>query len=317
MLMKSTRLHFLSVRDCLLFFALFIQSFFYLKSSPPSGSVNITGVAEVGQTLSASNDLNDADGGIATQISYEWLRGKTPISTNYIQNGRHGLGHFAGPTFLAVSHDGKHAYVTLENSDAIRVFDRNLTSGILTPSSFVKDGVNSVDGLEGASCVVLSSDGNFAYVTAKTDNSLSWFSRGTNGHLTYGGTIYNTDGGVNALYSAQRVILSPDENFAYVTSDGDNSVSWYSRNSITGALVYEGVVSGVLGAFGLTISTDGNYVYVTGSTDNAIYSYSRNSVTGSLTQISTIRDGDHYYSYTVDGLFNPRLSCRQMAITLM
>ena len=109
---------------------------------------------------------------------------------------------------------------------------------------------------------MLSSDGNFAYVTAKTDNSLSLGFHAIRPMVTFPMEVpFTIQTGSERPYSAQRVILSPDENFAYVTSDGDNSVSWYSRDSITGAMVYEGVVSGVLGAFGLTISTDGN-VYV-------------------------------------------------------
>ncbi|WP_462157485.1 DUF4347 domain-containing protein [Pseudoalteromonas sp. GB56] len=44
----------------------------------PSGSVTISGTAEQGQTLTASNTLSDADGiGV---ISYQWLRDGVPIS---------------------------------------------------------------------------------------------------------------------------------------------------------------------------------------------------------------------------------------------
>ena len=39
-----------------------------------------------------------------------------------------------------------------------------------------QDGSGGVDGLAGANCIVFSDDGNFAYVTGETDDSISWFS---------------------------------------------------------------------------------------------------------------------------------------------
>ena len=48
-----------------------------LFGASPTGSVTITGTAEVGQTLTASNNLADADG-IGT-ITYQWYRDGKPI----------------------------------------------------------------------------------------------------------------------------------------------------------------------------------------------------------------------------------------------
>ena len=39
-------------------------------------------------------------------------------------------------------------------------FDRNSSTGTLTAQSAIVDGANGVDGLVGATCIVLSSDGN-------------------------------------------------------------------------------------------------------------------------------------------------------------
>ena len=49
-----------------------------------TGSVTITGTAEVGQTLTADNNLSDADG-LGT-ITYQWYRDGIPIK-NTIKDG--------------------------------------------------------------------------------------------------------------------------------------------------------------------------------------------------------------------------------------
>ena len=53
--------------------------FAFSDMHPPSGQVLITGAAEQGQTLYASNTLVDSDGGIAS-ISYQWRANGLPIS---------------------------------------------------------------------------------------------------------------------------------------------------------------------------------------------------------------------------------------------
>ena len=46
----------------LLLYSLFLSSLVALFGASPTGSVTISGTAEVGQTLTASNNLADADG---------------------------------------------------------------------------------------------------------------------------------------------------------------------------------------------------------------------------------------------------------------
>ena len=71
--------------------ALFLQNllpFFVANSYPTIGSINISGTFEVGQTLTVSNTLTDADGmGV---VSYEWHRDNNPIRQNYLINNSGG-----------------------------------------------------------------------------------------------------------------------------------------------------------------------------------------------------------------------------------
>ena len=39
----------------------------------------------------------------------------------------------------------------------------------------LKDGVNGVEGLDGAKDIVFSVDGNHAYITGSDDNAVSWY----------------------------------------------------------------------------------------------------------------------------------------------
>ena len=94
----------------------------------------------------------------------------------------------------------KHAYVTGYDDDAVSWFERNASTGALTYGGMLKDGVNGVDGLDGARSVTLSSDGNQAYVTGYDDDAVSWYERNAStGALTYGGMLKDGLNGVDGL----------------------------------------------------------------------------------------------------------------------
>ena len=61
-----------------------------------------------------------------------------------------------GAWSVTLSSDGNHAYVTGGIDDAVSWYERNASTGALTYGGVLKDGVNGVDGLNGASEVTLS-----------------------------------------------------------------------------------------------------------------------------------------------------------------
>ena len=250
-------------------------SSFYLQFSVvalfgagPTGSVTITGKAEVGQTLKVSNNLADADG-LGT-ITYQWYRDGHPILKGTLNDGVGEVDGLDGARSVTLSSDGNHAYVT-ENSDgAVSWYERNASTGALTYGGMLKDGVDGVDGLDGAKSVTLSTDGDHAYVAGFYDRAVSWYERNAStGALTYGGMLKDGVNGVDGLSGALGVTLSSDGNHAYVTGYNDDAVSWYERNASTGALSYGGMlkdgvngVDGLEGAWSVVLSTDGNHAYV-------------------------------------------------------
>ena len=82
-----------------------------------------------------------------------------------LKDGLVGVDGLDGAYSVTLSSDGNHAYVSGYNDDAVSWYERNASTGALTYGGMLKDGVGGVDGLDGATSVTLSSDGNHAYVT--------------------------------------------------------------------------------------------------------------------------------------------------------
>ena len=142
----------------------------------------------------------------------------------------------------------------------------------MTYTATLKDGVGG--GWSEWSERLLSLRTDFAYVVGHSDHSVSWFSRiPATGALSFEGLIRDVEdsGTVDGLSFPVDVILSANEGFIFVSSLQDDSVSWFSRDSGTGGLTYQGMVKdglsgseGLDGAYGLNISSDGSLLYVAG-----------------------------------------------------
>ena len=167
-----------------------------------------------------------------------------------------------------------------------------------------KDGVNGVDGLDGATKVTVSPDGSHVYVSAFLDDSITLFSRNSStGALTYVETYESPAQG--GLIGVEDVIVSPDGNHVYTAasdSTGIDYVAVFSRDSSTGALTYvekhgehdnTGAMQNVRQ---VSISPDGNNVYAAVTNYDSLFVFSRNSSTGSLTYV------ERHDSVGLDGL---------------
>jgi len=161
------------------------------------------------------------------------------------------------------------------------------------------DGVGGVDGLWSTRAVAVSPDGQHVYVTGSDDDAVAAFSRNpTTGELTFVEAEFDGVGGVDGLWGAWGVAVSPDGQHVYVTGASDNAVAAFSRNSSTGELAFveaqfDGVagVDGLAEAFYVAVSLDGQHVYVTGYFDHSVAVFSRDGTTGELTFIEAEFDG--------------------------
>jgi 6-phosphogluconolactonase (cycloisomerase 2 family) len=198
-----------------------------------------------------------------------------------------------------VSPDGEHVYVASFNDDSLAVFGRDPDSGALALIEVHVDGVNGVDGLNGARAVAISPDGAHVYVASSRDDAVAVFSRnpGT-GALTYVERKKNGAGVLDSMNGARAVVVSPDGAHVYVAADPSDAVAVFSRNPATGALTFvarakdltDGV-EGLNGPYALALSADGAHLYVASFDDDAVAVFARDAGSGALTFVERQKNG--------------------------
>ena len=111
------------------------------------------------------------------------------------------------------------------NDDAVVIFGRDGSTGALSYGGMVQDGVDDVDGLDGARAVAVSPDGRYVYVASQWDDAVAVFSRdGATGELTFLEACKDADPGTDGLNIADGIALSPDGGFVYVGGYGDDAL---------------------------------------------------------------------------------------------
>ncbi|MBB5142132.1 beta-propeller fold lactonase family protein [Desulfovibrio intestinalis] len=210
---------------------------------------------------------------------------------------------------LVLSDDGKFLYTAngllmnhnSASQSAIAVFSVDAADGYLDYVS-MHSGGNAASGIYNPSNIVLSSDGNYAYVSNASGNCIGIFARNSaTGDLTYIVTVNeayinaDSDGSAwvsGSLSTLQDIVITPDGNFVYVSAavNGGNKISVFSRDADTGALhfVESFVVTGFTFVRELVVSADNSTLYVGGYGASSIQLYSINPNTGKLNLSSTL-----------------------------
>jgi DNA-binding beta-propeller fold protein YncE len=213
---------------------------------------------------------------------------------------------------VAVSPDGRSAYVASFFSDAVAVFDR-AADGTLTQKPGTAGCISDtgagpcVDGtaLDGARSVTVSPDGSSAYVASGSSDAVAVFDRAADGTLSQksgtAGCISDTGAGPcadgTALAGAGSVALSPDGASAYVTSFNSGAVAVFDRaadgtlsqkSGLAGCVSESGAGSCVDGTAlanpsSVALSPDGASAYVTSFFSDAVALFDR-AADGTLSQ---------------------------------
>jgi 6-phosphogluconolactonase (cycloisomerase 2 family) len=203
------------------------------------------------------------------------------------------------PAAMALSPDGAHLYGA--GGSQVSVWARDGGTGSLSFAGLVADGFDGVDGISGASDVVMSADGAHVYVVGSGESALAAFSRNpTTGALTSIEVERDGVGGVDGLWDAQSVAMSADDAYLYVSGRSDRAVAVFSRDAGTGQLTFVQVVrDGVGGVDGIyymnsfALSPDGGHLYVA-STYDGLATFSRDAGTGMLTQTGLLDFADDH-----------------------
>ncbi len=227
---------------------------------------------------------------------------------------------------ITSSPDGRHVYTTADLDGAVTVFDRRPPDPAFAFVEADVDGEDdgygtTVSGLGAARSVTVTGDGVHVLATGYTSDSLVVFHRDpergttpdTQGeHLAFVASYENggpdaAGGTIDGLDGAAQIVTSADGLFVYVSSEIDNAVAVFERNSTTGEMTFleverDGVddpgdgpgnpVDGLSGAVALALSpSGGRHLYVAGRYDASIAVFERNATDGLLSFVEKKTNG--------------------------
>ena len=136
---------------------------------------------------------------------------------------------------LFVSPDNVHVYAASATDDAVAVFSRDASTGLLTFVQVLKDGSQggTIANLNAARAVTGTSDGAYILVVSSSDDGLVVFSRNSlTGELTLQEEYQNGIDGIAGLDGARVVAVSPDDASVYVVSSSSNAVTTFDFTSV-------------------------------------------------------------------------------------
>jgi 6-phosphogluconolactonase (cycloisomerase 2 family) len=209
-----------------------------------------------------------------------------------------------GPYTVMISADNEYAYVAAVDGDAVAVFDRDPSTGVLTQLAGTAGCVSETgtggactDGiaLDGVDWMAVSPDGQYAYAGTKNSDSVAVFDRdpatgvltqlaGTAGCVSETGTGGACADGV-ALDQVRAVAVSPDGDYLYAVTEFSDAVAVFDRDPGTGQLTQLAGTAGCVsetgtggactdgvaldGGHGVTVSPDGDHVYTASLTSGS------------------------------------------------
>ncbi len=236
------------------------------------------------------SEIYVADFGSNALLSFTRNLGEATLDFGFSERGS-GLGitGLRGAETAVLSPDGNYLYVAAKEGDAVSIFARNQEDGSLTYVDYLEDG-GGLDGLNGATDILISADGTDVYITGFWDNTVTHFQRDiTTGLLSFSDKEKDGLFGVDGISGANSLAFSANENFVYVAGFWDNAIGVFARDVEDGTLEFEDAFfdgeNGIDGLEGITkiiLNADQNKLYALGSTEEAIAIFNINNQDGSL-----------------------------------
>jgi predicted outer membrane repeat protein len=257
-------------------------------------------VSPDGQNVYITGNVGDS---IATFTRYAGTGTLTHLST--VKNGdNYGclpapcdgtVAGLNGAYGMALSPDGKFAYVSGVADDSVVVLGRNTTTGSLTDffggPLFRQRFANA--NLNGAYGLAVSPDGQNVYVTGYTSDALLTLKRNASTGLLTSLQVLTTTAaaGLNGVF---RVIVSPDGNFVYTAAYDSDAVCTFKRSAVDGKLTYSSCFLSAVytnAASDVALMPDGKHLLASAFGSDGVAVFERNTQSGFINYTEIISRG--------------------------
>lgn len=189
------------------------------------GSPGLTGASDVsvspdGRHVYATGEIDDAIAIFAKDPTQDAI-----AFVDWLPNGVNGVTGLSGASSITLDKMGAFAFATGSWSDALAVFSRESSTGLLFPETVYSNSQAGIEGLAGASDVTLDVSSELVCVTGSADDSIVLFQRATDSpELRFTELLQNGSGLVEGLDGASSIAASPDGHHLYVTGAYDDSI---------------------------------------------------------------------------------------------
>ncbi len=182
------------------------------------------------------------------------------------------------PAQVVVDASGQFVYAADFSSVVGGVSAFTLSSGALTPVP----GYSPFNIVATGGALGLATTGQYVYVTEQNANVVVAMSINSGGGLSIIGTAAATGS------EPTGVVLTPSAKYLYVANYGDSTISAYSVNSTTGALMplTNSPFAATAAPYYLAVDPSGSFLYATNPADNSITGFTITSSSGALTPFS-------------------------------
>lgn len=196
---------------------------------------------------------------------------------------------------MKITANGEAAYVVGQSGGVTSVvaYQRDPRDGTMLELQRIMSTDSGVNGLQGASQMVLSHDQRNLYLSSPSEDALVVLAINAAGVMTFEEVLIDGVSGVNGLGGVNDLLISADDRFIYTAASFDDGIGVFSRSLATGLLTHEAIVSGMEGLTGvqhLALHDNGQLLFATAGLNQSLAAFERNHSNGLLTAKAVIQN---------------------------